>query len=128
MYYDSNNWIYLHLVYSEEHKLTMLTILKANLGERTEYFDHKVKVDTGVIELKIDYTDGFARFSYRLKIEDSWSVLVENVDVSYLSDEGVNGVEGEIGGFTGLYNFIGSVDSHQHDSFADFSYYRVINS
>ncbi|MDK1726656.1 family 43 glycosylhydrolase [Dellaglioa algida] len=128
LYYDSNNWIYLHLVYSEEHKLTMLTILKANLGERTEYFDHKVKVDTGVIELKIDYTDGFARFSYRLKIEDSWSVLVENVDVSYLSDEGVNGVEGEIGGFTGLYNFIGSVDSHQHDSFADFSYYRVINS
>ena len=48
--------------------------------------------------------------------------------MSYLSDEGVNGEVGEIGGFTGLFNFIGAVDAHQRKSFADFSYYHVKNS
>lgn len=128
LYYDSNNWIYCHLVYSEEQNSTVLTILEANLGERTEYVNRKIKIDAGIIELKINYIEGVAKFSYRLDTEDTWKLFIDNVDVSYLSDEGVNGAEGEIGGFTGLYNFIGSVDSHQHDSFADFSYYQVINS
>ncbi|WP_409021758.1 family 43 glycosylhydrolase [Dellaglioa sp. P0083] len=128
LYYDSNNWIYFHLVYSEEQNSTVLTILEANLGERTEYVNHKINIDAGIVELKITYIEGVAKFSYRLNTEDTWKLFIDNVDVSYLSDEGVNGAEGEIGGFTGLYNFIGSVDSHQHDSFADFSYYQVINS
>ena len=49
------------------------------------------------------------------------------MDVCYLSDEGVNGEPGEIGGFTALFNFIGSVDAHQHDSHGDFAYYQVKN-
>ena len=52
---------------------------------------------------------------------------MEKIDVTYLSDEGVNGESGEIGGFTGLFNFIGTVDAHQHDSFADFQFYKVVN-
>ena len=48
-------------------------------------------------------------------------------DQCYLSDEGVNGEPGEIGGFTGLFNFIGAIDAHQHDSFAEFDYYFVKN-
>ncbi len=39
----------------------------------------------------------------------------------------VNGMPGEIGGFTGLFNFIGAVDAHQHQSYADFAYYKVTN-
>lgn len=46
----------------------------------------------------------------------------------YLSDEGVNGEKGEIGGFTGLFNFIASVDAYQRQSYADFDYYYVINN
>ncbi|MGO2940363.1 MAG: hypothetical protein ACTIDA_07565 [Pseudolactococcus laudensis] len=60
-------------------------------------------------------------------MEEEWLTLEKNIDVTYLSDEGVNGEPGEIGGFTALFNFIGSVDAHQRDSYADFDYYNVKN-
>ncbi|MGX4686092.1 family 43 glycosylhydrolase [Vagococcus sp. JNUCC 83] len=125
LYYDSNNWVYLHLTYSEESNTPILTILQAKLGERIEFPYNKISQSTGICELKICYDFGKANFYY--KNNDTWLILCEGVDVSYLSDEGVNGAPGEIGGFTGLFNFIGSVDAYQHESFADFSYYRVVS-
>ncbi len=125
LYYDSNNWLYLHLTYSEEAACPMLTVLQAKLGKRVEYPHHRRLMPTGKIELKVIYQNGVAKLAYRE--DQKWEILIEDIDVSYLSDEGVNGEPGEIGGFTGLFNFIGSVDAHQHDSFADFSYYAVKN-
>lgn len=127
LYYDSNNWLYLHLTYLEEKKSTMLTVLQAKLGERIEYVDHRVMVPEGVVELKITYEHGKADLWYQIKGQDKWVLLVKQVEVSYLSDEGVNGEPGEIGGFTGLFNFIGAVDAHQRKSHADFDYYTVKN-
>lgn len=126
LYYDSNNWLYLHLTYSEEQSATILTVLQAKLGERIEYSDHRLVVNDDEIKLKINYDQGIATLMYR-QTGDEWKSFVEGIDVTYLSDEGVNGEPGEIGGFTALFNFIGSVDAHQRDSFADFDYYYVTN-
>jgi len=126
LYYDSNNWLYLHLTYSEEQESTILTVLQAKLGERIEYSNHRLAVSDDAIELKINYDQGMASLMYRQAGE--WRIFVEGIDVSYLSDEGVNGEPGEIGGFTALFNFIGSVDAHQRDSYADFDYYYVTNA
>lgn len=125
LYYDSNNWLYLHLTYSEEQSTTILTVLQAKLGERIEYSDHRLVVKDEAIELKISYNQGMADLFYCQ--EGEWRLFVEGIDASYLSDEGVNGEPGEIGGFTALFNFIGSVDAHQRDSYADFDYYYVTN-
>lgn len=125
LYYDSNNWLYLHLNYSEELNAPVLTILQAKLGQRIEFPYQKMVVPSGQVSLKITYQSGVASLHYNLS--DKWETLLDAIDVSYLSDEGVNGEPGEIGGFTGLFNFIGSVDAHQRDSYADFSYYKVIN-
>ncbi|MGB7473263.1 MAG: family 43 glycosylhydrolase [Trichococcus sp.] len=125
LYYDSNNWLYLHLSYSEEKAIPLLTVLQAKHGKRIEYSNNCFPVKQGIVELKLSYDHGQADLFYRL--EEDWILFVEEIDVSYLSDEGVNGEPGEIGGFTGLFNFVGSVDAHQHDSFADFSYYYVKN-
>jgi xylan 1,4-beta-xylosidase len=127
LYYDSNNWIYAHLTHSESFGGTVLSLLQAKLGERIEFVHNNITVPKGVVELKIVYNSGIANIFYRLSDNMDWQVFVDNIDVLYLSDEGVNGEPGEIGGFTGLFNFIGSVDSHQHDSFADFDYYSVKN-
>lgn len=124
LYYDSNNWLYLHLGYSEEQDATVLTVLQAKLGERIEFPD-QVILAKQEMELKISYRHGIATLCY--KENEAWQTLLGNLDVSYLSDEGVNGEPGEIGGFTGLFNFIGSVDAHQRDSYADFDYYYVKN-
>lgn len=127
LYYDSNNWLYAHLFYSELDKSIMLSLSQAKLGERIEYIHDRVKISSGKIALKIAYYYGFATIWYQEEGVSNWSVLIQDLDVCYLSDEGVNGVPGEIGGFTGLANFIGCVDSYQHQSFGDFSCYQVLN-
>lgn len=127
LYYDSNNWIYAHLTYSELVDGIVLSLLQAKLGNRIELISNDIKVLDGKVELKVIYNSGIANILYRFDENVDWLVLADNIDVLYLSDEGVNGEPGEIGGFTGLFNFISSVDSHQHDSFADFDYYSVKN-
>ncbi|OCG00590.1 family 43 glycosylhydrolase [Gilliamella sp. wkB112] len=126
LYYDSNNWLYLHLTYSEQLKTTILTILQAKLGVRIEFANHRIAIPDGVVELKLAYQQGIVKLFY--KLDQEWRLIINDLDVLYLSDEGVNGEPGEIGGFTGLFNFIASVDSYQHQSYADFDYYYVINN
>ncbi|MCD6632008.1 family 43 glycosylhydrolase [Lactococcus cremoris] len=127
LYYDSNNWVYLHITYSEITKGPVLSVLQAKLGERKEIFQPIIEVPSGTVELKIIYNMGFAEMYFRLVDQEEWQLVMEKIDVTYLSDEGVNGESGEIGGFTGLFNFIGTVDAYQHDSFADFQFYKVVN-
>lgn len=127
LYYDSNNWLYAHVTYSEEKRCPYLTLLQAKLGQRIEYVNTRVVVPEGNIQLKIGYDHGIANVYYRLEEQETWQVLLQDLSVAYLSDEGVNGMPGEIGGFTGLFNFIGAVDAHQHQSYADFAYYKVMN-
>ncbi|WNS43130.1 family 43 glycosylhydrolase [Paenibacillus sp. MMS20-IR301] len=127
LYYDSNNWIYAHLTHSEVSGGTVLSLLQAKLGKRMEWAHGNITVPEGRVELQLVYQSGKADIYYRLQDNVAWKLFAGELDVAYLSDEGVNGEPGEIGGFTGLFNFIGSVDSHQHDSFADFGYYAVKN-
>ncbi|WP_396425468.1 family 43 glycosylhydrolase [Lactococcus cremoris] len=127
LYYDSNNWVYLHITYSEITKGPVLSVLQAKLGERKEIFQPIIEVPSGTVELKIIYNMGFSEMYFRLVDQEEWQLVMEKIDVTYLSDEGVNGESGEFGGFTGLFNFIGTVDAHQHDSFADFQFYKVVN-
>ena len=127
LYYDSNNWIYARLYWSESLQAVTLSVLEARLGKRKEYSHTKVKVLDSHVQLKIAYKFGRVAIYYRFKETGTWQNLITDIDVTYLSDEGVNGEPGEIGGFTGLFNFIGAVDAHQRDSFADFSFYKVIN-
>ncbi|HEL1596255.1 TPA: family 43 glycosylhydrolase [Streptococcus suis] len=125
LYYDSNNWIYFNLTYLEENNTPVLTVLQAKLGERIEFPYQKQMVPNGITELRIRYDFGLASLYY-LK-DGEWIPFIKNLDVRYLSDEGVNGEPGEIGGFTALVSFIASVDAYQRKSFADFDYYKVIN-
>lgn len=127
LYYDSNNWVYFCLTYSEEQGI-MLTLLQAKLGEKIDYINRRISIPTGKVSLKVTYVQGKATLLYRKPDSQGWHVFSDGIDVSYLSDEGVNGEPGEIGGFTGLFNFIGAVDAYQHTSFADFTYYSVKNS
>ncbi|AEB07796.1 Xylan 1,4-beta-xylosidase [Coriobacterium glomerans PW2] len=127
LYYDSNNWLYTHLTYLEEKNCPYLTIMQAKLGQRIEYVNTRILVPGGHVILKIKYDHGAAAIFYRLSAQEQWQSLGQELAVEYLSDEGVNGIPGEIGGFTGLFSFIGAVDAFQHQSYADFAYYKVTN-
>lgn len=127
LYYDSNNWLYIHLRLDQKERKVVLGLLQARCGTRLTHDYSEVDVPLGQAEIRLSYKWGIAKVEYRLNAEDDWQLLVSDIDVRYLSDEGVNGEPGEIGGFTGLFNFIGAVDAHQHDSYGEFSYYRVLN-
>ena len=127
LYYDANNWFYIHLSLNDKEDTVILSILQAKLGQRIHHEFYQAIIPGGAVEIRLHYLYGIALSSYRLSSETGWCELAPKIDVQYLSDEGVNGEAGEIGGFTGLFNFIGSVDAHQHDSHGDFSYYQVKN-
>ena len=126
LYYDSNNWIYAYVGLNDKENQRIISILQAKLGQRIAFdFDTVPIPDGAVPELRWQYHYGRARAFYRLEDGAEWTPIADAVDVSYLSDEGVNGEPSEIGGFTALFNFIGSVDAYQHDSHAEFHYYQV---
>ena len=101
-------------------------LYQAKLGERIFYYDDLIKVENERYDLKLRYDNGYVSFFYRDNGE--YKAIIKNINVDYISDEGVNGEPGEIGGFTGMFNFIGSVDSYQHESEARFYKYRIINN
>lgn len=127
LYYDANNWFYVRLCQSDDEQQTVLRILQAKQGARSDYYFDEVPVPDNSAEIKLHYEFGQVTAFYRLSENDEWQQLGGEYDLAYLSDEGVNGEPGEIGGFTGLFNFIGAVDAYQHQSFGQFSYYTVKN-
>lgn len=127
LYYDANNWFYLRLCLANDEQQLLLRPLQAKLGQRIDFRDWAVPVPAHEAELQLRYHEGKVTMWYRFEDGVEWQQLGAPQDVSYLSDEGVNGEPGEIGGFTGLFNFIGAVDAFQHQSFAEFSSYHVEN-
>lgn len=127
LYYDSNNWLYAYIGLDDREENLVLSILQAKLGQRISYDFDKIQISREHLELKVVYDYGMAKVFYRLDSQAVWENIGGTIDVRYLSDEGVNGEPGEIGGFTGLFNFMGCVDAHQHDSYGEFYYYQVRN-
>lgn len=127
LYYDSNNWLYAYIGLDDREENLVLSILQAKLGQRISYDFDKIQIFREHLELKVVYDYGMAKVFYRLDSQEAWDNIGGTIDVRYLSDEGVNGEPGEIGGFTGLFNFMGCVDAHQHDSYGEFYYYQVRN-
>ena len=119
--------MYAHLKLNDKENKVILSILQAKLGQRIDYEFNQVDVPNGEAEIKLHYNYGTALIEYRLNDSEEWKPLAPKIDVKYLSDEGVNGELGEIGGFTALFNFIGSVDAYQHNSHGEFDYYEVKN-
>lgn len=127
LYYDSDNWIYAYLGLNDQEDNIVLNLQQAKLGKNIKYTFDEVNIAQSMAKIKVHYFEGNVDFLYSTADENDWHMLGNTMDASYLSDEGVNGTPGEIGGFTGLFNFIGSVDAYQHQSYADFDYYYVTN-
>lgn len=128
LYYDAANWVVARLYHSEAQGGTALGVLQARLGERIQHVHTEVPLPDGRVELTVHYRWGRADLLYRTDADGAWQELLVDLDVAYLSDEGVNGSPGEIGGFTGLFAFLGAVDAHQRVSYADFEHYSLTNN
>ncbi|ORI91676.1 hypothetical protein [Leuconostoc mesenteroides] len=48
-------------------------------------------ISNGHVQIKFVYNFGETTVFYRMSADDEWLILLENVDVNYLSDEGLMG-------------------------------------
>ncbi|MFD2874812.1 hypothetical protein ACFTAO_00685 [Paenibacillus rhizoplanae] len=94
LYYDSNNWLYVHLTHSESEG-TVLYVLQAKLGGNVPNWSTitfqslKTQRSSSLSIIQASRVSCTAS-----GITGIGKLFVENIDVLYLSDEGVNGEPG----------------------------------
>jgi xylan 1,4-beta-xylosidase len=120
VYYDNANWLFARCTYDEQHDQSVLDIVQAIRGEKTELMRQKIPVTGTKIELKVRLDGAQAQFYYRNQADTTWLTLGTVQDIDYLSDEVVDG-------FTGLMVGIGAWDAYRRDSVATFDYLTLVD-
>lgn len=120
LYYDNHNWLFERLSYDEINDQTVLDVVQAKNGERTELEPVKIPVASSAAELRVTTNNDQAQFTWRENVNAKWAPVGQPVDISYLSDE-------DIDGFTGLMVGIGTWDAYRRESYADFSWFMTEN-
>jgi len=118
LYYDNHNWLFERLSYDERNDQTVLDVVQAKDGERTELEPIKIPVASSAAELRVTTDDAQAQFSWREDVNAKWAPVGKPVDISFLSDEDVDG-------FTGLMVGIGAWDAYRRESYADFGWFMT---
>lgn len=118
LYYDNKNWLFLRMTYDEHTNKPIIDLLRAQKASKEELTQVKFPLEGHHVKLKIDVNNGVANFSFREKDTQKWTIVLQGIDISYMSDE-------QIKGFTGLMIGIGTWDSYRHQSFADFDDFMV---
>lgn len=117
LYYDYDNYFYLHLTRDEELG-KVITLLQAENKRYTSPGGYVPVPEEKPITLRMTMTDGYVTFQWRT--DDTWHTLVENLDASFLSDEACND-----GWFTGVMCGVCCQDLTGSRLPADFDYFDL---
>lgn len=117
LYYDYDNYFYLHLTRDEELG-KVITLLQAENKRYTSPGGYVPVPEDKPITLRMTMTDGYVTFQWRT--DDAWHTLVENLDASFLSDEACND-----GWFTGVMCGVCCQDLTGSRLPADFDYFDL---
>lgn len=122
LYYDNNNWLFLRKSINDETGQNFIDILQAKQGKRTDLQRVKLTlpVDQTAVAFKCHVDHQTAQFSYRLSDDQSWQNLGPALDITFMSDEAIDG-------FTAMMVGIGAWDAFRHESYADFDYFKVVS-
>ena len=122
LYYDNNNWLFLRKSINDETGQNFIDILQAKQGQRTDLQRVKLTLpaDQTAVAFKCHVDHQTAQFSYRLSDDQSWQNLGPALDITFMSDEAIDG-------FTAMMVGIGAWDAFRHESYADFDYFKVVS-
>ena len=84
LYYDYDNYLYLHVTHDEELG-RVVTLLQAENKRYTSPFGYISLPAEGAVRLRITLREGMAAFAW--EAEGVWHHLPGEVDASFLSDE-----------------------------------------
>lgn len=119
LYYDYDNYLYLHLTRDEELG-KVVTLLKAENKRYESPFGYIPVPDQQPIRLRMTMVDGYVRFAWGAG--DEWHELAEQIDAAFLSDEACTE-----GWFTGTIAGVCCQDMTGNRQFADFDYFSMSN-
>ena len=117
LYYDYDNYFYLHLTRDEELG-KVVTLLRAENKRYTSPGGYVPVPEGKPVYLRMIMADGYVTFQWRT--EDTWHTLAENLDASFLSDEACND-----GWFTGVMAGVCCQDLTGSRLPADFDYFQL---
>lgn len=119
LYYDYDNYLYLHLTRDEELG-KVVTLLKAENKRYESPFGYIPVPVQQPIRLRMTMVNGYVRFAWGAG--DEWHELAEQIDASFLSDEAC-----AEGWFTGTMVGVCCQDMTGNRRFADFDYFSMSN-
>ena len=120
LYYDNNNWLFARKSINDETGQHFIDVLQAKEGHRTDLQRVKLAIpaNQSSVEFKCHVDHDHAQFFYRLTSTENWLPLGNELDITFMSDEAIDG-------FTAMMVGIGTWDSFRHESYADFDYFDV---
>ena len=118
LYYDNNNWLFARKSIDDETGNHFIDVLQAKKGKRTDLQRIKTLIPSHETEVKLKVCVNYekAQFFYQTSANENFEKLGDELDITFLSDE-------DIDGFTAMMVGIGTWDAFRHESFADFDYF-----
>ena len=120
LYYDNDNYLYLHLTRDEELG-KVITLLKAENKQYTSPYGYVPVPEGKDVQMKIVLREGGASFWWA--VDGTWHCMGETVDASFLSDEACHE-----GWFTGTMMGLCCQDLTASRLAADFDYFAYRTS
>ena len=117
LYYDNDNYLYLHLTRDEELG-KVITLLKAENKQYTSPFGYLPVPEKVPVQLRMTIRDGYVSFAWAANGE--WRELEGTIDASFLSDEACTE-----GWFTGTMVGLCCQDLTASRQHADFAYFEM---
>lgn len=120
LYYNTKNWVFLYLSFDELSKRRIINLQISHNGRISEPSTglYGYLPNDGEVELLFSVVDGCATAKYRYG--EDWKNFGSKINVSYLSDEGVEGW-----GFTGATMGITCVDTELKNHYAMFLNFKI---
>ncbi|UPO90129.1 glycoside hydrolase family 43 protein [Niallia sp. Man26] len=121
LFYDTDNWIYLHISYDEERRRKYIQLETAKINQFSYESDRiLISQHEEPIKLAVEVNREKAQFYYNLSNE--WIKIGEEIEVNHLSDDYIK-ANGKLA-FTGAMVGICAQDMDNHTSYADFKYFN----
>ena len=123
LFYDTDNWHYLHVSMDEETKEKYLQVETASVGQFS-YASDRIIIESGqAIKLKVSVNRDQAQFYFAVGTDD-YQPIGQVVAADQLSDDFIK-AHGKLA-FSGAMVGICAQDMDDHSSYADFKYFNYL--
>jgi xylan 1,4-beta-xylosidase len=121
LFYDTDNWQYLHVSYDEEAKKRYIQVEIADINQFS-YHSERIFIENNQKEIKLALEVNQDKGQFYYSVGTTWEKIGEQTYADHLSDDYIK-ANGKLA-FTGAMVGICAQDFDSHSSYADFKYFN----